>query len=585
MTPQIALFPRPHCPGERDAFFAEDRRRVIQRHGAGREEAWFAVSCSPVPDPAAAGGIGGVLVTTFETTERVRNEARLQRLTQGLEADIEQRTRERDRIWQVSEDLLGVTTFDGCFISMNPAWTNLLGWTEDEIRSMHVSELRHPDDAAAAIAGRQRLAGGVPTVRMENRFRHKNGSWRWIAWTMTADEGLIYVAGRHVTAEKQAAEALRETERQRAQLQKMDALGQLTGGVSHDFNNLLMIIGGNVPRIKKAVADDPKATRAAQAIEIAAQRGEALTRQLLTFSRRQAFNPVVVSVDECISSFRPVLTSTIGASARLLATIPPDIWPVKVDAGELELVLVNLTLNSRDALPQGGIITVAAENAHLSAGNTPEGLEGDFVALRVCDTGSGIPPDILPKVFDPFFTTKGVDKGTGLGLSQVHGFAHQSGGAVVIASHMGEGTTVTMYLPRARRDREPVAARSQDGNAGGTVLLVEDNPDVAEVTWEMLRHLGYDVQLASNAHRALEIVDRHEVDIVVSDIVMAGAMDGLDLARAIRDCAADLPILLVTGYAATAARAAAEFTVLRKPFQVADLSRAASRAVAERRRG
>ncbi len=199
--------------GERDAFFAEDHPWTVQREGATVEAARFTIGYSPIPDETAANGIGGILTTCIETTGRVRKEEALRILNDTLGAAVAQRNRERDRIWQISEHLFGVSNFDGYLVSVNPAWTALLGWSEDEIRKMHVSELRHPDDAAHALAGRARLAAGVSTVRMENRFRHKDGSWRWIAWTMTAEQGLIYLIGRHVTAEKEAAEALRESER------------------------------------------------------------------------------------------------------------------------------------------------------------------------------------------------------------------------------------------------------------------------------------------------------------------------------------------------------------------------------------
>jgi CheY-like chemotaxis protein len=294
----------------------------------------------------------------------------------------------------------------------------------------------------------------------------------------------------------------------------------------------------------------------------------------------------VASIGERIDTIRPVLMSTMGASATLLSEIPADTWPVKIDTSELELALLNMVLNARDALPTGGTITIAARNLRLGPGDTPEPLDGEFVALGVADTGTGIAPDILPKVFDPFFTTKEVNKGTGLGLSQVHGLAHQSGGTVTIESQLGVGTTVTLYLPRALGMQAPAALESVlEVGGGGRVLLVEDNPDVAEVSCELLSQLGYEVHAASDPARALDILAGNQIDLVVSDIVMAGPMDGLGLARAIRERDPDLPIILVTGYADSAARAAAEFTVLRKPYQPSELSRAAANALATRRAG
>ena len=199
--------------GERATFLAEDHPWTVRRQGPLVEEARFTISYSPIPDESSPRGIGGVLTTCVETTERVRKEEALRHLNDRLEAEIAQRVRERDSIWQVSEDLLGVSDFEGRFISVNPAWTKLLGWSEEEIKNLRVGALRHPDDASHSTAGRRRLADGVPTVRIENRFRHKDGSWRWIYWTMTAENGLIYLIGRHVTAERMAAEALRESER------------------------------------------------------------------------------------------------------------------------------------------------------------------------------------------------------------------------------------------------------------------------------------------------------------------------------------------------------------------------------------
>jgi len=273
----------------------------------------------------------------------------------------------------------------------------------------------------------------------------------------------------------------------------MEALGQLTGGVAHDFNNLLMVVSGNISTIKKASADNPKILRAADAIALAGKRGEALTRQLLTFSRRQSLNPVVVSLHEAVDAIRTLLASSIGALATLEARIPPDVWDVEVDPNELELAVVNLVLNSRDAMPQGGVITITAENRRLKRNDSELALqrEGEFVALKVSDTGCGIPEDILSKVFDPFFTTKQTGKGTGLGLSQAYGFANRSGGFIDIVSEVGKGTDVTLYLPRVHSGRQQPSAKDEqiDYVTEGAALLVEDNPEVLGVSKVLLEQL------------------------------------------------------------------------------------------------
>jgi PAS domain S-box-containing protein len=564
--------------GERNAFFAEDHLWRICRSAKGFEDARFTISYSAIPDDC--GGIGGVLTTVVETTERVRKQEALRSLNDTLEAEVAQRTRERDRIWQISEDLLGVSDFDGYFISVNPAWTTLLGWSEQEIKQMHVSQLRHPDDAPHSTAGRRRLAEGVSTVRMENRYRHRDGSWRWLSWTMTAEDGLIYMIGRHVTAEKEAAEALQRVQAQLAQSQKMEALGQLTGGIAHDFNNMLMIVGGNA-QILKARLGHPRDRRMAEAIEAAAARGENLTRQLLAFSRRQPLNPAVFDLRKRVAGFRDVLLSSLRAGIRLEIDIPGEIWPVAVDPAELDLALLNLVLNARDAMPEGGVIAITAANRRLDAAQTVDAIAGDFVALTVADTGSGIPADILPKVFEPFFTTKDADRGTGLGLSQIYGFARQSGGAVTLGNRTGGGTEATIYLPRSERapDERPVGERAAPrGNE--TVLVVEDNAEVMSVTAAMLEQLGYQVLSADSAASALGMIGSGaKIDVVFSDIVMPGPLDGLGLARRLRDEHPLLPVVLTSGYARAAGTVDPGLPILRKPYQLPALAAAIRQAL------
>ncbi len=516
----------------------------------------------------------GVLLLYF-LSRFVRQEGALVRAAD----DLEERTRERDRIWSVSEDLFGVATFDGHFVSVNPAWEKVLGWNEAEVKGTPIDGLRHPDDAAHSLQARRRLAEGAPTVRFQNRFRHKNGSWHWISWAMMTDQGLIYVAGRDVTAEKQAEEALRKAEADAAHRHKMEALGQLTGGVAHDFNNLLMIVSGYIPRLKEAVGADLRASQAALAIESASRRGAALTRQLLSFSRRQPLNPEVIDVAATIRELEPILRSTVGPQVRLEFALARDLGMVRVDSSEFELALLNIVLNARDAIRQDGVVTISAENRRLEAGRAPDGLGGAFVVIAVRDSGQGMTPDVLSRVFDPFFTTKAVGKGTGLGLSQVHGFSHQSGGTVTIDSAPERGTVVTLYLPRSA-DARPNAHgdEASPDTAAGKVLLVEDNADVADVSQAMLEEIGYTVRLAADARQALVMFEAEEFDLIVSDIVMPGGMNGIELAEELRHRRPALPIVLVSGYAASASAAPAQFPVLRKPFRMEQLAQAIARA-------
>jgi PAS domain S-box-containing protein len=519
--------------------------------------------------------LGFAIERTRAEQARLGIQAELRMLSEKLEEEVERRTLERDRIWNVSEDLLAVSNFEGYFLSINPAWTRLLGWTEDEIKSMHVSELRHPEDGPTSIAGRAQLAHGATTVRMENRFRHKDGSWRWLQWTMTASKGLIYVAGRHVTAEREAAAALERAQRQTAHLQKMDAIGQLTGGIAHDFNNLLMIVSGHAQSLRKRLKD-AKDVRSLQAIEMAAARGENLTRQLLSFSRTLPLSPTVINPAEAIGAIRDVLAGSMHVNIQFHIDVPGSTWPISVDKSELELALVNLAVNARDAMSDGGRITISAENVHIRPGDLPEDISGDFVALSVTDTGSGIPPDLVSRVVEPFFTTKAPDKGTGLGLSQVYGFARRSEGTVAINSEVGRGTKVTVYLPRSHsvlaaplpKDEAEYAALARR-----TILVVEDNADVRKVAISLLEQLGYSTVEAETADAALNLLGSGKhIDLVFSDVVLPGQADGLALARALAERYPRIPVVLTTGYTKVF-EAAPEFPVLRKPYQLALLGR------------
>ena len=467
----------------------------------------------------------------------------------------------------------------GVVTNWNAGGQRIKGYLPEEIIGQHFSRFySNADQAAGRPARALQLAQENGRYEEEGWRVRKDGTFFWASVVIDPirdDENrLVGFAKitRDITERREAQQEMEKLQLKLAQSQKLDALGQLTGGVAHDFNNLLMVITGSLNALKKVAGDDPKALRAVQAIDTASQRGAALTSQLLSFARRQSVNPQTVDVRERIFSVRDVLDTGLGSAIGLQIEADDGIWPITVDPAEFETALVNLVLNARDAMPQGGNVTVQASNVSVDDGV----IKGDFVAIKVKDTGVGIPDDVLAKIFDPFFTTKPIGKGTGLGLSQVHGFVHQAGGTIAVESELGKGTSFTVCLPRSAavltRRPEELSPRGT-----GTVLLVEDNPDVATASTGLLEELGYSVRWASDVDAALREIAADGIDLVLSDIVMPGKMDGLALARLLQQKHPGLPILLATGYSEAARNAAAEFPILRKPYQIHELNEALSR--------
>jgi PAS domain S-box-containing protein len=465
----------------------------------------------------------------------------------------------------------------GIVTSWNVGGQRIKGYAPEEILGEHFSRFYTEADRANGKPAR-----ALSIAREQGRYEEegwrvrKDGTFFWasvIIDPITEDGTLVGFAKitRDITERREAQLKLEKMQKQLAQSQKLDALGQLTGGVAHDFNNLLMVISGSIHLLRKGVGDNAKMQRAVTAIETASKRGAALTHQLLSFARRQSVNPQVIDLRERIAAVRDVLDTGVGSAVDLQFEIEPDVWPVLVDVTEFETALVNLAINARDAMSGAGVITVSARNSPFAEGQH----EGDYVAISIKDAGSGIAPDLLDKIFDPFFTTKPIGKGTGLGLSQVHGFAHQAGGKVRVTSELGEGTEVTILLPRQRGT--PIPEQGDPLEAGGsrTVLLVEDNPDVATVSISLLEQLGYRVRRVADAEAALREIERRDgVDLVFSDIVMPGRMDGLALARRLREIRPDMPVLLATGYSDAAANVRGDFPILRKPYEIHQLSQA-----------
>jgi PAS domain S-box-containing protein len=468
---------------------------------------------------------------------------------------------------------------DGTIEQASDAWLGLIGYQRDEAVGKALtdfmteeSKARYQQSAWPVLQADGeikeaefqfvRKSGTVLDVLLSARVeRSATGSARTLS-------GLI-----DITARKHTEEALRQS-------QRMEAMGQLTGGVAHDFNNLLMVISGATYKLGKAVTD-PATGRALDMIANAVKRGQNLTNQLLSFARRQTLETSVVDIAAFLPNVSEMLRRSLRGDIEIRTAAPAYPHRIRIDPTELELALLNLGVNARDAMPAGGVLTVSIRNVTLAGELETDALRGDFVAIEVSDTGNGIPPEILPRVFEPFFTTKDAGRGTGLGLSQVYGFAKQSGGTATVRSKPREGTTVALYLPATD---EPVESRSAElradaeffGEHGGIVLVVEDNEEVAAISTGYFEQLGYQAHHVSNGAEALDKLQSNGAyNLIFSDILMPGSVGGLELARIVREQYPKLPILLTTGYSQSAQQAVREgFCIVPKPYDLRDLSSA-----------
>ncbi|MFC0384956.1 PAS domain-containing protein [Muricoccus vinaceus] len=516
----------------------------------------------------------------YDITATKRTEARLRTLNEGLEAEMAARTADRNRFWRLSADIMLVLRPDGVILAVNPAWTALLGWTEADLVGRKVFDLIHPDDHAAAGARIEALGRGEPLQRADDRCRHKDGSWRWIQWSAALGDGVISAVGRDVTAEREQATALRRTEDALRQSQKMEAVGQLTGGLAHDFNNLLTGIVGSLQMLRTRVAQGRLADveRYVTAAEGAASRAAALTHRLLAFSRQQTLDPRPTQANRRIQDMEDLIRRTMGPSIEVEAVLAAGLWATLCDPNQLENALLNLCINARDAMPDGGRLTIETANSWVDERIARERdmTPGQYVTICVTDTGTGMPPEVIARAFDPFFTTKPIGKGTGLGLSMIYGFARQSGGHVRIYSEVGEGTTMRLYLPRHRGAAEEEAARAPRpelprAEAGETVLVVDDEPTVRMLVTEVLEELGYAAVEAADGPSALTVLrSGARLDLLITDVGLPGGMNGRQVADAARALRPDLPVLFVTGYAENAAIGNGHLEpgmhVLTKPF-------------------
>jgi PAS domain S-box-containing protein len=463
---------------------------------------------------------------------------------------------------------------EGHITSWNSTAQKIMGYTREEIVGKHFGIFYRPDERRA----------GAPIRVLE--FAIQTGKHEVEGWRIRKNGTLLFVTGsvssyrddsgnltgfmtilRDATERRDAEEKLVEAREQLAMSQKMEAIGKLTGGIAHDFNNLLMIIGGSAQIFTRLL--DPKLPKAIEAIQTAAKRGETLTRQLLTFSRHQHLSPTVVDLNASIRNMRTMIESSLRGNIVYNENLGDGVWPVRVDLAELELAIVNIAVNARDAMLNGGTFTLSVSDVTIDQAIGDNRLRGVFFAVALSDTGTGIPPNHLSKMFDPFFTTKEVGKGTGLGLSQVYGFAHQAGGTVTADSKVGEGTTITIYLPFCADEQIVGSANKAKARdiRRQTVLVVDDNVDVAEVTCSLFEHLGYQTIHRDSAEAALKLIEADaKIDLVFSDIVMPGTIDGVGLAREIGSRFPNLPVALTTGYSDAAIAAPPNLKILRKPF-------------------
>ncbi|HUF73389.1 MAG TPA: PAS domain-containing protein [Gammaproteobacteria bacterium] len=606
-------------------------------------------------------------------------------------------------LFDMSVDLLCVAGADGHFRLVNPAFERVLGYSEDEIKQAPFIDFVHPDDRDSTLAEVAKLARGLKTLRFENRYRCKDGSYRWLAWTSVpdAEAGLLYAVARDITESKRSLDHLmndlpgvvyrcrndrdwsmefvsngcreltgyapeqllagettfsdlihpedrervsrevqqaigskREfeleyrittadgkekfvwergraiggtggevealqgfvtdiTERRKlradlTQMQKMESIGQLTGGIAHDFNNLLAVVLGNLELLEASVERDEEASELLRDAMEAAWRGAELSQRLLAFSRRQMLEPEVVSVASLIEGMESLLRRTLGGAIEIEIAVPNSLPRVLVDPSQLENAILNLAINARDAMPEGGQLRIGAAPFKADdeyAAARPDAAPGCYVMIEVSDTGTGMSPEVQQRAFEPFFTTKDVSKGTGLGLSMVYGFLQQSGGHARIYSELGHGTSVKLYLPQAQHAEETKTGQTltllnDSQGRSESILVVEDDAKVRRMVVATLRDLGYETLEAECGAAGLEVLrsDGASIDLLFTDVVMPG-MSGLELARKAREDMPDLRVLLTSGFSEQQAAGGSGFPLLTKPYRKVQLAQALRRAL------
>ncbi|BAW22589.1 MULTISPECIES: hybrid sensor histidine kinase/response regulator [Pseudomonas] len=527
-------------------------------------------------------------------TQRLATQA-LRQLNEMLGERVERRTRERDRAWELSQDLLAVLNKDLTPVALNPAWEASLGFSRERLSQTSLLHLLPEPDQELLLTELAALAHGRTSVRFVGRILHAGGQQRWLSWVVVPEDTLLYVVARDITSEREAAlglaeanarlrEQINERERIEAalqQMQRLEAVGQLTAGVAHDFNNLLTVIltGASFLERDLAKADLDKARTRLTHIREAGERGAKLTSQLLAFSRRQRLEPVALNLNQTLTGLEELLRRTLGGNVSVRLDLDQALWQALTDPTQTEMIILNLAINARDAMPDGGQLTLTTRNTRIDTRpQRPEDPDpGEYVMLSIRDTGCGMNEEVLTKVFEPFFTTKDIGKGSGLGLAQVFGFAKQSGGGVHIDTAPGQGTQVAVYLPAVKDQAvsEPVVPMlNQPVSESGrnrTVLLVDDDHLVRDMLGDVLRQYGYQVRQAHSGEQALALLD-DEIDLLLTDFAMP-EFNGAQLALAAREGYPQLPVVFLTGYAELQGLELPGSVVIQKPVQSDQLAR------------
>jgi PAS domain S-box-containing protein len=510
-------------------------------------------------------------------------EAAVRQLADELEWRVQQRTQERDRIWRTSQDILAVAALNGTFLSFNPAFTRILGWSEDDLPSLFADSLVDPECLPQLRKALDDLSSGSPVDRLDVPLRHKISGYRWLSMAIVPEGDKLYIVARDITEERKQAEAVHNMEDALRQAQKMESIGKLTGGVAHDFNNILQVIAGNLELLKLEFAGNTGAGQRLQQARFAVDRGAKLASQLLSFARRQPLQPVPTNLGRVVREMDDLLRRALGESIEIETIVSGGLWTASVDRNQFENVILNLGVNARDAMKGEGKLTIELGNTMLDDNYARQNADltpGQYVMFAISDTGSGMPPQILEQVFEPFFTTKPEGEGTGLGLSMVHGFVKQSGGHIKAYSEVGQGTTFKIYLPRVHQlevREADLRGKTVEGGAE-TILIVEDDQAVRAIVVDMLSSLGYKVLKADDGQSALSILHSGiQIDLLFTDVIMPGPVRSPDLARRAQAILPNIAVLFTSGYTQNAivhgGRLDAGVELISKPYRHEDLAR------------